>query len=357
MKYKLLLSGGGTMGSVSPLVAVYQEIKKRQPDVEFLFVGTSAGPERGAVESYKIPFVSISSGKFRRYFSWQNFFDPFKVIIGFFQALKILLAFRPRAIMIAGAYVGVPLAWAAWLLKIPVLIHQQDIEVGLANRLMSPVAKKVTVAFDISLRDFKRGRAILTGNPIREEFSHCDKDKSRELFGLKKDVPVVFFTGGGTGAVAMNEILEQALPDLMKFVQIIHATGKGKKINFSADNYHQFEFITHEMPEALCAADLVVTRAGLSTLSELSYCGKPAVIIPMYRTHQENNANYFQKHNAAVVLSEASLNKKMLVDIISGLIRSEDKLRSLSKNIKKMMPQNGAAAIADVILQLIKNKK
>lgn len=345
------------MGSVSPLVAVYQEIKKRQPDAEFLFVGTANGPERTAVESYKIPFVSISSGKFRRYFSWQNVLDPFKVILGFFQALKILLTFRPQAIMIAGAYVGVPVAWASWVLRIPVLIHQQDMEVGLANRLMSPVAKKITVAFDISLRDFKRGRAILTGNPIREEFSHCDKEKSRELFGLNSEVPTVFFTGGGTGAVALNEVLEQALPDLMKFVQVIHVTGKGKKINFSADNYHQFEFMTHEMPEALCVADLVVTRAGLSTLSELSYCGKPAIIIPMYQTHQEDNAQYFQKHNAATVLSEASLNKKMLVDVISGLIKSEEKLANLSKNIKKMMPQSGAGAVADILLKLTNKKK
>ncbi|MFA5125155.1 MAG: undecaprenyldiphospho-muramoylpentapeptide beta-N-acetylglucosaminyltransferase [Patescibacteria group bacterium] len=357
MKYKLLLSGGGTMGSVSPLIAVCQEIKKRQPEAEFLFVGTAGGPERAAVESYKIPFAVIASGKFRRYFSWQNFTDPFKIVKAFCQSIKILLAFRPQAVMVAGAYVGVPLAWAAWFLRIPVLIHQQDIEVGLANRLMSPVAKKVTVSFDISLRDFKRGRAILTGNPIREEFSHCDKDKSRELFGLRKDVPTVFFTGGGTGAIAINEVLDRALPDLMKFIQVIHVTGKGKKIDFSADNYHQFEFMTHEMTEALCVADLVVTRAGLSTLSELSYCGKPAIIIPMYRTHQENNANYFQQHNAAVVLSEASLNKKMLTDIISELIKSDDKLDNLSKNIKKMMPQTGAGAVADILLKLIKNKK
>ncbi|MFA6228340.1 MAG: UDP-N-acetylglucosamine--N-acetylmuramyl-(pentapeptide) pyrophosphoryl-undecaprenol N-acetylglucosamine transferase [Patescibacteria group bacterium] len=357
MKYKILLSGGGTMGSVSPLIAVYQEIKKRQSEAEFLFVGTANGPERSAVESYKIPFLAVTSGKFRRYFSWQNFIDPFKIIWGFLQSLKILLAFRPQLVMVAGAYVGVPLAWAAGLLRIPILIHQQDIEVGLANRLMSPVARKITVSFDISLRDFKRGRATLTGNPIREEFSHCDKEKSRELFGLKKDVPIVFFTGGGTGAATVNKILDQALPDLMKFIQVIHVTGKGKKINFSADNYRQFEFITHEMPEALCVADLVVTRAGLSTLSELSYCGKPSIIIPMYRTHQEDNANYFQKHNAAVVLSEVSLNKKMLADVISELIKSDDKLDKLSKNIRKMMPQNGAGAVADIILQLIKKKK
>ncbi len=352
MAKRILLSGGGTMGSVSPLIAVWQEIKENNGEADFLFIGTKSGPERSVVESYKIPFLAIDSGRLRRYFDWQNFTDPLKIVAGFFQAAKAILDFKPDAVMVAGSFVGVPVAWASWILRVPVLIHQQDIEAGLANRLMAPIARKVTVSFDLSLKDFNPKKAVLTGNAIRKEFLNCDKEKSYELLSLNPDLPTVLITGGGTGASNLNQVAKDALPEILKHCQVIHIAGKGKSIGFEADNYHQYEFFTHEMPEAVCAADLIVTRAGLSTLSELTASGKPIVIVPMYKTHQEFNADYYKKHEAAVVLSEASLNGEMFASVIDDLLSHPEKLEELSQNIRKMMPAGGAEKIARLLLEM-----
>lgn len=342
------------MGSVSPLLAVAAEIKSKEPAIEFLFVGTSDGPEKEAVESYKIPFRAISSGKLRRYFDPRNFSDPLKVVQGFFQSWSIIKQFKPDAVMVAGAYVGVPLAWAAKFNGVPVLVHQQDIETGLANKLMANAAKKITVSFDISLRDFPSSKVVLTGNPLREEFYHCDKERSRKFFHLRDDQPVVLITGGGTGSQNINDLTFRALPKIVKFAQVIHTTGAGKGKIFESENYHQYEFLKHEMPEALCVADLVVCRAGLSTLTELSICGKPSVIIPMHATHQEHNAAYYQKRGAAVVLSEPSLNGEVLASTLRDLLANKEKLSALSENIRKVMPADGATRVADVLMGMIK---
>jgi len=352
-KLKILFSGGGTMGSVSPLLAVYQELKKKYPDSQFLFLGTKNGPEKKIVESYQLDFKAIESGKFRRYWSWQNLTDPLKIIVGFFQSLKFIYDFKPQAVMVAGAFVGVPVAWAAWLLKIPVLVHQQDIEKGLANKLMAPIAKKITVSFDVSLKDFPAHKTSLTGNPIKSEFYNCRRESALEFFNLNSDLPVILITGGGTGSQNVNNLVKEALPKITKYAQVIHTTGKGKSFNFDSENYHQYEFLSHEMPEALCVADLVVSRAGLSTLTELSIGAKPVVLIPLYGTHQELNASYYQKHNSAVVISEKGLSAQTFSDLLRDLLSHKDKLESLSFNISKIMPRDGAIKIANLLVDLI----
>lgn len=352
---KILFAGGGTMGSVSPLLAVSQEIKNREPEAEFLFIGTKTGPEKKSVESYKIPFVAIESGKFRRYLDWRNVTDPWRIIVGFYQSFIILKQYRPAVIMIAGGFVGVPVAMAAWLWRIPVLVHHQDIEAGLANKLMAPLAKKISISFDVSLKDFKSTKAVLTGNPIRDEFYHCDRDKSYRLFNLKSELPVILITGGGTGSQIINDVVKEALPKLTKFAQVIHTTGAGKGFSFDSDNYHQYEFLSHEMSEALCVADVVVSRAGLSILTELSIGGKPTVLIPLYKTHQELNAAYYQKHNAVVAVSEPSLNANMFASLLRDLLANKEQLNSLSENIKKIMPSDGAKRVTDILLSIAKN--
>lgn len=342
------------MGSVSPLIAVYEQIKKLQPEAEFLFVGSKRGQEQQAVESYKIPFRSISAGKCRRYFSGQSFFDPFRVILGFIQSFFILLKFKPNALIIAGSFVGVPVAWSAWFLRIPVLIHQQDIIAGLANKLMANFAQKITVSFEVSLKDFSSAKTVLTGNPVREEFYTCSAEKGRTFFNLRNDLPVLLILGGGTGAQKINQVVEKFLAELLQFCQIIHLTGRGKKVDVQAENYHQFEFLTNEMTEAICAADLVVSRAGMSTLSELIILHKPVILIPISGSHQEFNAQHFQKNNAAVILSEASLNSKIFISAIKELMFSKGKRENLSRNIAKMMKADGAREVAELLLEIAK---
>lgn len=350
---RFLLIGGGTMGSVSPLVAVYEKIKSAEPKTEFLFVGTKNGPEKKAVESYKIKFQAISSGKMRRYFSWHNFIDPFKIIFAFFQSLIILIKFKPNAIMIAGSFVGVPVAWAAWLMRVPVLVHQQDIIAGLANKLMANTAKRISIAFEPLLKDFFPDKTVLTGNPVREEFFTCNSEKGQKIFNLKNDLPVLLILGGGTGALKINNVVEQSLAELLQFCQIIHVTGKNKKINVKAENYHQFEFLTNEMTEAMCAADMIVSRAGMSTLSEFVALAKPAVLIPL-PGHQEYNAQYFQKNNAVVALSQDSLSKEIFVSTIKDFMYNKGKRENLSRNITKMMTTGGAEKTAALLLEIAK---
>ena len=342
------------MGSVSPLIAVYEKIKKDQPDTEFIFIGSKTGPEKKVIEGYKIPFREISSGKLRRYLSWSNFFDPGKIFWGWLQSLLIIIKFKPQVVMVAGSFIGVPVAWAACLLRVPVLIHQQDIIAGLANKLMANCAKKITISFEQSLKDFSSSKTALTGNPVREEFYACHPQKGQEIFGLKAGLPTLLILGGGTGAQTLNELVEKSLANMLQFCQIIHITGAGKKIEATAENYHQFEFLTNEMTDAVCAADLVVTRAGMSTLSELIVLAKPIIIIPMPESHQEFNANYFQKNNAALVLSEPALNEEIFVSAIKELFFEKHKSANLSRNITKIMDLNGAEKVAKLVLEITK---
>lgn len=348
---KILLAGGGTMGSVSPLIAVYERLRAQDAKSQFLFIGTKDGPEKQAVASYKIPFRAVSSGKFRRYFSWQNFLDPFKVLVGLLQSWWLIALFRPQAVMIAGSFVGVPVAWAAWCWRVPVLAHQQDVIAGLANKLMSNAARKISVSFEFSLKDFPAKKTVLTGNPVRQEFYTCNPEKGRKVFALKNDRPLVLILGGGTGSQTINDIVEKSLAELLQFCQVLHVTGRGKKLNVSADNYQQFEFLTHEMTEALCAADVVVSRAGMSTLSELVILAKPTILIPL-PGHQQFNAQYFQKNNAVMTLSQSSLNREIFVDAIKELITEKGQRENLSRNIGKMMDSRGAEKVATLLREL-----
>lgn len=353
---KILLSGGGTMGSVSPLIALYLELRKYDPQLSCLFVGGQTGPERVAVESYGIRFRTIRSGRFRRYLTWQNLLDPLNVVAGFFQSLWLLLRKRPDVVVIAGSFVGVPVAWAAWLLHVPVIIHQQDIIAGLANKLMANVARKITLSFEISKKDFSSKKTVLTGNPVKAELYQCHHDAGT-LFGLDLEMPTVLIMGGGTGAQNINTLVERSITRLAQLCQVIHISGKGKKINVAHDNYYQFEFLTKEMTDALCAADLVVARAGISTLSELVVVAKPAIIIPIADSHQEANAHYFQNHNAVVKLDERGLTPDGFADMIEEVLRDKDRCASLSQNISNMMQHNGATNMAQVVADVVGPKK
>ncbi len=351
---KILLAGGGTMGPVTPLIAVWEKIKEHQPEAECLFVGTKTGPEKAAVESYKIPFQAICSGKLRRYWSIQNFVDPFRIKIGFFQSLRILFKFKPQVVILAGGYVGVPVAYAAWLLKIPILVHQQDIKTGLANRLVAGLAKKITVSFEPSLKMFPASKVVLTGNPVRSEFYVCDANRGRQLFNLKPNLPVLLVMGGGTGSAKINQVVQQSLAELLQFCQVIHITGKGKRIDVKAEHYQQHEFIHHGLTEAMCAADVVVSRAGLGTLSELSVLTKPTILIPIPDNQQEENAQYYQKNNAVEVLAQTSLTHQIFTSSVKELMYSQAQKEDLARNIGKVMQNNGAELVAQEAMSLIR---
>ena len=338
------------MGSVSPLIALFEEIKKQKPETEFLWLATKNGPEEELISSYQIPIRNISSGKLRRYFGLKNFSDIFLVIAGFFQSLMIISKFKPQVLISAGGFVSVPTAWAAWFLRRPVLIHQQDVRPGLANKLMAPFASIITVTFEKSLPAFPRQKTTLVGNPVRTDIISGSREAGYDFFKLESGVPTLLIMGGGTGALNINNLVLESLDKLLEFCQVIHLTGGRLKEIKNHPHYHQFEFLTSQLKDAYAAADLVVTRAGLSALTELSVLAKPSLVIPIPESHQEENAALFFRNNAVAMLKEEDLSPENFIQAIKELLLDQAELDNLSRNISKMMPADAASKITEMIL-------
>lgn len=356
---KIILTGGGTGGSVVPLLAVAEEMAKQRPGTKFLFIGTRRGdPEKLLAEKKNISYQGIFCGKLRRYFSFRNIIDLVFLILGFIQSIFIILEFKPQAILSAGGFVAVPLSIAAWFCRVPVFIHQQDIIPGLTNKIIAPLAKKITVSFEESLKDYSRNKVILTGNPVRSEILKGSRQRAVEKFGLQKEWPVLLIIGGGTGALFINQIVFKIIPKLSEFCQIIHLTGRGKNKGAEIKNkrYHQYEFLNQEMPDAFCVADLVVSRAGLGVLTELAALAKPAILIPIPDSHQEANAKYFLKNEAAVVLNQKILTEEELLKKIQDLLNSPKDLKKLGKNIFQLARLDAGGKISQIILKEIQKK-
>ena len=356
---KIILAGGGTGGSVTPLLAIVQELRKQKPEIGFLFIGTRKGvPEKDLVRAQGIQYKSIFSGKLRRYFSLRNCIDPFLILFGFIQSFFIILRFKPGAIVSAGGFVCVPVAWAGWLLRIRIFIHQQDIIPGLANKLIAPLAKKITISFEKSLNDFNKTKTVLTGNPVRSWILKGHRQAAVKRFNLEDNLPTLLVIGGGTGAKKINEIIIKIVPELVKFCQIIHLTGQkqGQMSNVKcqmSERCHQYEFLKQDMSDAYAAADLVISRAGMGVLTELSVLGKPTILIPIPDSHQESNAKYFVDQKAVILMNQKDLTPEILLNKIGSLVSSADQRAILSLNISKLGHLNAAQKIARIVLKSV----
>lgn len=341
---KIILSGGGTLGPVTPLLAIRETIQKQHPHAEFLWVGTTRGPERELLEKQGIGFTTLSSGKFRRYISLWNVIDIVRIIIGFFQSVRLLLHESPDLCISAGGFISVPLHWAAWFLGIPTWVHSQDIQVGLANKLMSPFARVVTTSLEKNLKAFSKRKSIWLGNPVRSDIMQGKKEEAFKLFNLRKDKPVVFATGGGTGSLRVNQMIVEAMPHLKDFVQVIHLSGKerpqelvSRAANLYTD-YHTYQFFTDEMKHAYAAADIVISRGGFGTLTEIAALGKIAIIIPK-PGHQVENVRFLEQHGAAIFVDERTADGLYLAKTIRQLLQDEIQQKQLSYHLSKLLPR------------------
>lgn len=359
---KILLVGGGSGGPVSPLLAVAEQIKKTHPKAQFLLIGGKTGPERAMSAASGIAFVSITAGKWRRYLSWENIKAPFQVIAGILQARKILNEFRPDCVFATGSFIQVPVVWAAKLKHIPIVLHQQDLLPSLANRLCQLAARKISVTFEADLAAFssswgvfykktREDKVVLTGNPFRQKLTLGSRPAAEKIFELNDDLPVLLVLGGGTGAEFFNQLISKSLPQLTKTVQIIHSTGPGKYKPVQHNNYHPYEFI-YDMGNAYAAADIVLARAGLSTLTELSNLKKFSIIIPLPGTHQELNADYLSRLQAAVVLDQQKVTAEGFIRLIRKLLFEPDFQNLVKTNISEIMPKQSARKIAEIIIKL-----
>ncbi len=352
---KILFAGGGTIGPVSPLLALAEEIKRRQPRAEFLWLATRNGPENKLIGDYGIPVKEIFSGKLRRYFSLSNIFDPLLVLLGFFQSLALIMKFRPQVVVSAGGFVAIPVTIAAWLLGIPRLIHQQDVEPSLTNKILAPLASAITTTFATSAAYFPTAKTTVTGNPVRLDLSGISRDAAVNFFKFDGSKPVVLIMGGGTGAEKINELAVAASQELMGFCQVIHLTGGKISTTVKSQNYRQFDFLTHEMTQAYAAADLVVSRGGMATLTELAALKKPAIIIPMPNSHQEANAAEFLKQQAVVALDQNQLTPQQFVVSIKNLVSDSMALQNLADNMGKVLPSGAAEKMLVQLNKIIKH--
>ncbi|MCD4704996.1 UDP-N-acetylglucosamine--N-acetylmuramyl-(pentapeptide) pyrophosphoryl-undecaprenol N-acetylglucosamine transferase [bacterium] len=339
---KILFSGGGTLGPVTPLIAIINEIKKIHPADEIFWVSTKNGVENKLLDELNIKVYQITSAKLRRYFSWQNFVDIFKFIKALGDSYQVIKKINPDIIISAGGFVSVPLVWVGKLLGKRILIHQQDIQFGLANKLMFPFANQITITFLEQLNKFPKKKVILTGNPCRftkKEIADLNREELLKKYKLNSEKKIVLIIGGGSGSVDLNQSIYNNIQKLTEKAQIIHVTGQGKNKDIFLKDYHQYEFLKKEILDLMFLADLVVSRAGMATLTELSFLGKASIIIPL-AGQQEDNVDFFLKKEAV----EKSEIKNLTEQIIS-LLSEEDRRNKLGYNLNKIMPQDSIQKI------------
>lgn len=355
---KIIFSGGGTLGPVTPLLAMHEIIKDAYPDADFVWVGTKRGPEKMLVEKAGIPFITLSSGKFRRYISWWNIIDIARIVIGFFQSLVIIWKEAPDLCISAGGFISVPLHSAAWLLGIPTWIHQQDVKIGLANRLMAPCAKKITNALQINQKQFPLKKTEWLGNPVRREILEGDKNSACAFFQLDPHMPIVFATGGGTGSLRVNQLMIEALPELEGVCQIIHLCGTERPHELIAEAaksfpyYHVYDFLTHEMKDAYAAADIVISRGGFGTLTEAAALGKPAIIIPK-PGHQEENVAFLERKGAIISVDETTADGLHLAHTIKELLTSKVRRERLGSALHHLLPRAKGERVVEIVQELV----
>lgn len=313
----IVLSGGGTLGSVTPLLG----LKEQDNDNNFIWIGTRFGPEQRLINKYGIDFISIFSGKIRRYISLKNITDIFKIVIGFCQSIYFLKRKQIDLCITAGGFVSVPVHVAAWILGIPTWVHQQDVEPGLANRLMAKFADKVTVSLESSQKKFNRETDWI-GNFVRDNITKASKKKALSFFNLKQKKPTILALGGGTGARTINELIANSVPILIDSFQFIHIAGTDRKKDYLrklGENYGSYKLyeLLKRMGYAYSASDLVICRAGFATLTELSVLKKKALLIPK-PGHQEQNAEIFTEIKGVKKLTEP-IKKEDFIRFIKSL--------------------------------------
>ena len=278
---RIILTGGGTAGHVTPNIALLPRLRELQYDIHY--IGSYNGMEKQLVEQQGIPYHGISSGKLRRYFSLQNFTDPFRVLKGFSEANRLIKQLKPDVIFSKGGFVSVPVVIAGKKNHVPVIIHESDMTPGLANKLSIPSAAKVCCNFPETVKLLPEGKAVLTGSPIREELFTGKREEGLRLCGFNEDKPVLLVIGGSLGSVAINNAIRNNIDALLEKYQIIHLCGRNNLDESleGREGYKQFEYVKAELKHYFACANVVVSRAGANAICELLALRKPNILIPL----------------------------------------------------------------------------
>ena len=326
---KIVLTGGGSAGHVTPNIALIPALKKA--GFEIYYIGSYNGIEKRLIEDYNIPYYGISTGKLRRYFDPKNFSDPFRVLKGFSESRSILKKIKPDIVFSKGGYVSVPVVRAAGALKIPYIVHESDMSPGLANKLSMSGAKKICCNFPETIELLPADKAVLTGTPIREELGMGSREAGKKLCGFEDDKPVLMVIGGSLGAQSVNETVRYALPRLLPHFNVVHICGKEKMDNLklTVPGYKQFEYVKSELKDIFAMADIVVSRAGANSICELLALKKPNILIPLStkasRGDQMLNARSFEQQGFSMVIDNDDLDEDILVETIDEVYRNRQK--------------------------------
>ena len=325
---KIVLTGGGTAGHVTPNIALLPALQAA--GYEISYVGSYEGIEKKLIADFNIPYTGISTGKFRRYLDPKNFSDPFRVMKGFVEARNYLKNYQPDVVFSKGGFVSVPVVRAAASLHIPCIIHESDMTPGLANKLCIPVAEKVCCNFPETMKNIPADKAVLTGSPIRAELAEGSKLAGLNMCGFTANKPVIMVIGGSLGAANVNKAVRDALPKLLEDFQVVHLCGKDKIDNLllNTPGYKQFEYIKAELKDIFAMADVVISRAGANAICELLALRKPNILIPLpaaaSRGDQILNANSFRSQGFSYVLEEEELTNTTLLEAIDHVFHKKD---------------------------------
>lgn len=349
---RIVLTGGGTAGHVTPNIALLPKLKELGYDIHY--IGSHEGIEKKLITDFEIPYYGVSTGKLRRYLALKNLSDPFRVMKGYGEAKKILKELNPDVVFSKGGFVSVPVVRAAASLKIPCIIHESDMTPGLANKLCIPVASKVCCNFPETLANLPDEKAVLTGSPIRSELMKGDKVAAMNLCKFNSSLPVIMVIGGSSGSVAINKAVRAALPKLLEDFQIVHICGTDRVDNLllNRKGYAQFEYLKSELKDVLSMADIVISRAGANAICELLALKKPNLLIPLpaasSRGDQILNAKSFESQGYSLVLNEDDLDEHTLVEKVYELYCNR-------KTYIDTMSQSSQLNAVDKVISLIED--
>ncbi len=364
---RLVIGGGGTGGHTVPAVAVLRALRARI-DVEALWIGSRRGVERRFAEQSNVPFRWIPTGKLRREPTPRTLLDLTAVPLGILAAAVLIRTFRPDVVFGTGGYVSVPVVIAGWLNRVPIVIHEQTAIAGLATRIAARFADAVAISFEATRSQFRNNTIPLihTGLPVRCELLRGDAQRALQHFGFTKELPLIYVTGGVLGAHALNEMIAAALPDLLQITQVLHQCGPAQlngdfprllaqrsKLPYSLQTrYVVVEFLTTELPDVYAAADLVIGRAGASTVAELAALGKPAILVPLPGARgdeQTANARLLSDAGSAILVPQHELTPQRIVALVEQLVADREALATMGQRGKVLAVPDAAERLADLI--------
>lgn len=355
---RIVFTGGGTAGHVTPNLAILEQMNRKEWEIHY--VGTADGMERGLIEDIPgVTYHAVSSGKLRRYFDWRNFTDPFRVLAGAGQAHALMRKIHPAVVFSKGGFVSVPVVAGSWLAHVPVILHESDITPGLANKLAMPFASMVCTSFPETAEHLHNKKVLHTGSPVRRSLLTGDRQKGLSLSRLTGKKPVLLIMGGSTGALAVNEAVDNALDEILAHFDVIHIRGRENvRPELNQKGYKQFDYVTDDLTHLMAAADIVLSRAGANAIFEFLALDKPMLLIPYplgaSRGDQILNARSFQKQGYAEVLMQEDVTSDTLVTGLRQLYRNR---HGYIANIRKAGDRDTVGMIVEAIEKAAKGDK